>query len=253
MRPGRDHMATNHTDESGNSRTAPRHPLRRTHFTLHPSLFTLPEPLRRALFIALLALLASGAGFRETLTPRAFVLAGEPLAFDAGLRPRFSEGQLRFSAPSTRTGLARWAATSNGQRMLAYFNTKEFLVRVTESAEETGAGRAPQPGLATLVAAADHEKLKRYDLILNPGFGAPDRFDAVPGAPSSPSDMMAVAWAGEMLHIYYYSKGISLPHHERADFQQDWREIASELGFPSLKHDGNEAPDVSRRRRVTYW
>ena len=242
-------MATNHTDETCNGTTAPRLPLQRTHFTLHSSPFT----LQKALLIALMALFAAGAGFRDTLPQRAFVLAGEPLAFDAGLRPRFSEGQLRFSAPSTRAGLARWAATSNGQRMLAYFNTKEFLVRVTESAEETGAGRAPQPGLATLIAAADHEKVKRYDLILNPGFGAPGRFDAVPGAPSSPSDMMAAAWAGEMLHIYYYSKGISLPHHERADFQQDWREIAAELGFPSLKHDGNEAPDASRRTRVTYW
>lgn len=212
-----------------------------------------PSLFKSSFFIALLVLFATGAGFRETLTPRAFVLAGEPVTFDAGLQPRFSEEQLRSSAPSTRIGLARWAATPNGQRMLAHFNTNEFLVRVTESTDESGAGRAPQPGLATLVAAADHTRLKGYDLILNPGYGAPGRFAAVPGQPASPNDMMAVAWAAEMLHIYYYSKGISLPHHGRADFQQEWREIASELGYPSLKHDDHEVPDATRRTRITYW
>src|SRR5216684_4744827 len=155
-------------------------------FTLHPSLF-----------IVLIAL-ASGLGFREVPVPRAFVLAGEPLAFDAALRPRFSEGQLRLSAPSTRAGLARWAATPNGQRTLAHFNTDEFCVTVIEDSQESGAGRAPQPGLATLVAAAKHRTLKHYDLILNPGYGANSGFDAVPGEPSTPSDMMAVAWAAEM-------------------------------------------------------
>jgi hypothetical protein len=204
------------------------------------------------LLIALMAL-ASSLGFREVPVPRAFVLAGEPLTFDAALRPRFSEGQLRLSAPSTRAGLARWAATPNGQRMLAYFNTDEFSVMVIEDTQESGAGRAPQPGLATLIAAAKHGTLKRYDLILNPAYGAGNGFEAVPGEPSTPGDMMAVAWAAEMLHIYYYSKGISLPHHERADFQGEWHEVAAELGFPSLRHDGREAPDVSRRARVTYW
>ena len=204
------------------------------------------------MLIALLALVATAAGLRET-TLRSFVLAGEPLAFDAGLRPRFSEGQLRLSAPSTRAGLARWAATPNGQRTLAHFNTDEFCVTVIEDTQESGAGRAPQPGLATLIAAAKHGTLKRYDLILNPAYGASNGFEAVPGEPSTPSDMMAVAWAAEMLHIYYYSKGISLPHHERADFQQEWHEVAAELGFPSLRHDGREAPDVSGRARVTYW
>jgi hypothetical protein len=244
-------MATNQTNETRGAGLAPREPLRRRFFTLHSSPFTLRRPT--TLVIALVALLTSGAGFRETLTPRAFVLAGEPLSFDAGLQPRFSESQLRSCAPSTREGLTRWAATANGRRMLEHFNSNEYSVRVMEDPAESGAGRAPQPGLATLIAAADHSRLKRYDLILNPGYGAATRFDAVPGKPSTPGDMMAVAWAAEMLHIYYYSKGISLPHHERADFQQDWREIAGELGFPSVKHDGSEAPDVSRRARVTYW
>jgi hypothetical protein len=235
-------MASNHMDGTRDGNAKPCLPSRRSLFSLQPSLFTL-----------LLALLASGAGFRETLTPRAFVLAGEPLTFDSSLRPRFSESQLQSCAPATREGLARWAATDNGHRMLERFNTSEFSVRVTEDPDESGAGRAPQPGLATLVAAMDHAKLKRYDLILNPLYGRALKFDPVPGRPSTPSDMMAVAWAGEMLHIYYYSKGISLPHHERADFQRDWREVAAELGFPSLKHDGQAAPDVSRRARVTYW
>jgi hypothetical protein len=50
---------------------------------------------------------------------------------------------------------------------------------------------------------------------------------------------MAAAWAGEMLHIYYYSKGIGLPHHSRPDFQVNWQTMTRELGMAGLPH-GND-------------
>jgi hypothetical protein len=52
---------------------------------------------------------------------------------------------------------------------------------------------------------------------------------------------MAIAWAGEMLHIYFYARGISLPHHERPDFQEQWVAIASELGMATVRHDDGDA------------
>jgi hypothetical protein len=39
-----------------------------------------------------------------------------------------------------------------------------------------------------------------------------------------------------MLHVDFYSRGISLPHHQRADFQDEWRVVARELGYPEMKH-----------------
>jgi len=54
--------------------------------------------------------------------------------------------------------------------------------------------------------------------------------------PATAADQMAAAWAGEMLHIYFYSTGISLPHHQRADFQQEWHLMAAELGLPNMPH-----------------
>jgi hypothetical protein len=210
--------------------------------------------MHRALsLVSLAALLALGTGFRETLKPRAFYLAEEPIDFDRALHPLFTDHQLRGSAASTRAGLQRWASTETGRRLIAYFSTSEFRVSVIEKLDEDGAGRAPQPGIAMLVAAADHTKVKRYDLILNPDYGKSKGFDPMPGTPSTQSDMMAVAWAAEMLHIYYYSRGISLPHHERADFQEEWHAVAAELGFPALRHDGKEAADVVPSRRVIYW
>jgi hypothetical protein len=210
--------------------------------------------LRRALsLVPFAALLALGAGFRETPRPRAFFLAEEPIDFDRALQPLFTDHQMQGSAASTRAGLQRWASTQTGHRLITYFSSPEFRVSVVEKINEDGAGRAPQPGLAMLVAAADHAKQKRYDLILNPDYGKSKGFDPMPGTPSTPSDMMAVAWAAEMLHIYFYSKGISLPHHERADFQEEWHEVAAELGFPALRHDGKEAVDVAPSKRVVYW
>ena len=65
----------------------------------------------------------------------------------------------------------------------------------------------------------------------------------------------AAAWAGEMLHIDYYARSISLPHHERPDFQEEWREIARQLGFPNLRHTAEDEDEPVRypRPRVTRW
>lgn len=202
--------------------------------------------------LAVMAVLVFGTGFRETLPSRAFVLANEPVVFD-GMQPRFSEHQLLGSAASTRAGLARWAATESGRRIVERFNTREFRVTVVERTDENGLGRAPEPSIGTLVDAADHAKVKNYALILNPDAGTIHGFEPMAGTPFSPSDMMAIAWAAEMLHIEFYSEGISLPHHNRADFQEKWRAVAAELGFPSLRHDDSVDGEGSRRARIIYW
>src|SRR5260221_2662727 len=204
------------------------------------------------LFVAVVAFLAFGAGFRETLPSRAFVLANEPIVFD-GMQPRFSEHQLRDSAPAIRAGLARWAATESGRRIIERINTREFRVTVVERNDEDGLGRAPEPSIGMLVDAADHAKVKSYELILNPEVGTIHGFQPVAGTPFSPADMMAIAWAAEMLHIEFYSEGISLPHHNRADFQEKWRAVAAELGFPSLRHDDAVDEEAPRRARIIYW
>lgn len=166
----------------------------------------------------------------------AFVLAGEAIRFDQDSLPRFTPNQIARSSPATRDGLIWWAMTQRGREIIAHFNQPEYEIVVVESAFETGAGRAPQPTMATLLAAADRARRKRYLLILNPApFELPDGFHHITG-PRTPSEVMAAAWAAEMLHIYFYSKGISLPHHERPDFQAEWREVAAELGFPEMTH-----------------
>src|ERR1700682_6032404 len=169
----------------------------------------------RALLLLLCALTTSATTFRETLPPRSaagsFVLAGEPIAFDEAFRPQFTDNQTRSAAAATRAGLVRWAATGEGQKLIARFNVHEFRIVIREDTSEGAAGRAPQPSLATLVGASDHDQVKSYDLILNPGYGAAQRFEPVPGWPSLPADLMAAAWADEMLHILYYYLGHSTP------------------------------------------
>lgn len=179
---------------------------------------------------------------RMHVTQRAFILAGERIAFDADLAPHFTDRQNRESALETRTGFARWAATENGRRLIARFNAQEYEIVVAENSDEVGAGRAPQPALATLVAANDRAALKSYAVILNPAFHVPKGKIVFPTSqPATQTDMMAAAWAGEMLHVDFYSRGISLPHHQRADFQEEWRVIAGQLGYPDMKHeDGDE-------------
>ena len=190
--------------------------------------------------------------FVAAVITSAFVLAGEHVVFDAGLRPLFTEKQVRETAPEVRAGLARWAATPNGRRLIARFNSPEYAIVIAEDPQEEGPGRAPQPALATLVASADHRAPKSYTVIINPAFRLVQGRNIFPTAqPRTQTDMMAAAFAGEMLHVDFYSRGISLPHHSRADFQEEWREVARELGFPFLAH-GDESDD-RKGPRVIFW
>ena len=168
-------------------------------------------------------------------------IAGEAVRFDANMVPQFSSDQLTNTTAATRIGLARWAATAHGRELIDYFDSGAYEIRIIEDPDEEGVGRAPQPGLATLIAAADHSQKKSYELVLNPGFfRVPEGMTPLPNQPVTPADMMAAAWAGEMLHIYFYSQGISLPHHQRSDFQRAWRGVAAELGMPALRHDDED-------------
>jgi len=204
--------------------------------------------MRTAIAAVLLVVSAATASkiLPQVSNETGFRLAGERIRFDANTRPEFTEGQIRYSAEATRSGLVKWAATPRGRRMILRFNSAEYSVTIREDGHGVGAGSAPQPALATLVAATDHTKTKAYDLILNPTFSLPR--GAMPfssGEPSIPADMMAAAWAAEMLHIDFYARGISLPHHLRPDFQSEWRAMATELGFPYLLHE--DEPERPRR------
>jgi hypothetical protein len=172
---------------------------------------------------------------------RGFVLADETIRFDADLRPQFSERQLRTTAEPTRAGLVRWASTLEGKSIIARFQGKDREVIVIESADEPTIGRAPEPGFLTLLAAGDPKQLKTYRLIVNPALA--EQYQAAKGSksidlglPRTPADAMALAWAGEMLHIEFYAEGIPLPHHRRADFQERWHLVAQALGMPRAEH-----------------
>jgi hypothetical protein len=172
----------------------------------------------------------------------AFLLAGERIQFDSDQQPHFTDKQIRETSEVTRGGLMMWAATETGRRLIRYFDRNEYEVVITEEPMQTVVGRAPHPGIATLLAGGDHSRLKSYDLILNPEFLLPNSYvNVVPSRqPGTPEGWMAAAWAGEMLHIYYYSLGISLPHHQRTDFQQEWHIMAAELGVPGMPHAEEE-------------
>lgn len=143
------------------------------------------------------------------------------------------------SSEATRIGLARFAATPHGRKMIEFLAANGCEVTVVEDGAESGIGRAPEPGIATLVAASTHPlQRKSFEIILNPTyFKLPKDMWPLPGQVGSPADAMAIAWAGEMLHIYFYAHGISLPHHPRADFQGEWQAIVAELGMPTVPHD----------------
>jgi len=174
----------------------------------------------------------------------AFILAGERVPFDAAQQPASTEKQVRQIAPEVRAGFARWAATRNGRRLIARFNSPEYAIVITEDAMEEGPGRAPQPALATLVGSGDHRAAKVYTVIINPEFRLTAGHNIFPSIqPATTTEMMAAAFAGEMLHVDFYSRGISLPHHQRSDFQEEWRAMARELGHPDMKHeDEDERP-----------
>jgi hypothetical protein len=171
-----------------------------------------------------------------------FLFAGEPVAFDADLKPQFTDRQMRRTAHSTRGGFVKWAGTAEGRRLIARFRSAEYEIAVVEDGDDDAPGRAPQPGIATFLAAGDGSKLKRYELILNPVLAAhydiPDSLDL--GEPRSSRDVMAAAWAAEMLHIEFYADGIPLPHHNRDEFQDRWQKVALQLGFPRMRHASEE-------------
>lgn len=179
------------------------------------------------------------------------LLAGERIRFDGNFTPQFTANQIQSSAVATRQGLARWAATPEGHKLIEYFAANGCEINVIEDTSESGVGRAPQPGLATLVAVSSHAQRKSFEMILNPAYyNLPKGMAPLPGQPANAADAMAIAWAGEMLHIYFYAHGISLPHHERDDFQEEWQTIAGELGLPAVRHDDGD--EFARRVIVRY-
>ena len=180
------------------------------------------------------------------------VLAGEPVRFDANLKIAFTDAQLRATSAATREGLLRFASTPDGRRMLRHFATSEYTVVVVESIDDAEVASAPEPGIATLAAANDHSIAKKYEIVLHPiAFSVPEGATALPNQATTPADQMAAAWAAELLHIEFYSRGISLPHHQRADFQREWQAIAQELGFPGMLHgEDDERTGISRYRVI---
>jgi hypothetical protein len=204
------------------------------------TVFDVDRIVRRWLVLALSVISAFASA--SDRVGRGFVLAGEPIAFDADLRPRFTANQMRDSAASTRDGLAKWASTREGRTIIARFRATDREVEVIESADEVSIGRAPQPGFMTLLAFEDRTKVKTYQLILNPALAAEyNQRSAIDlGLPRTPAEVMALAWAGEMLHVDLYAKGIPLPHHQRADFQERWRLVADALGLPRVPHVTDE-------------
>lgn len=169
------------------------------------------------------------------------LLGGEPVQFDADLHPQYTQHQIEVVSDATRKGLAIWTRTAQAQKLMKRFSGDEYAIVVEEDLKELSPGRAPQPGIATLVAASDHSKKKTYTMVLNPSFFRVTKDQAhFSDEPGSPADVMAAAFAAEMLHIDFYARGISLPHHERPDFQREWRAIAADLGMPALRHDADD-------------
>lgn len=154
----------------------------------------------------------------------------------------FTNRQLKHTAEATRAGFVKWATTPEGRRLIARFRKPEYEIMVLEDRGEGSLARAPQPGMTNFLVASDPTKTKYYTLLLNPSIAElyhhADALDL--GEPHTPVDVMAAAWAGEMLHIEFYADAITLPHHRRPEFQERWRKVAFELGFPRMRHDTEE-------------
>lgn len=187
--------------------------------------------------------LSSAAATRELIpsspSPRV-ILGGEAVDIrDDGVR--FTTTQVRDTSAATRAGLVRWSKTRQGKTILRYLAEHSCAVTVVEDADEPSIGVAPQPGIATLASRLHSEERRQFVVVLNPAiFKVPEGASLLPGEPANAGEMMAVGWAAEMLHVYFYAQGISLPHHRRDDFQKLWLASAAELGFPQMKHGGEE-------------
>jgi hypothetical protein len=106
----------------------------------------------------------------------------------------------------------------------------------------------PTPDAAAAFARNDARReqttvQKRYELVLNPTIASQyDNGSSIDlGLPRTASDVMALAWAGEMLHVDFYANGVPLADHDRPDFQDRWLAVAAQLGLPNATH-GTEAP-----------
>ena len=185
--------------------------------------------------IAAVLLLAT---MRPAPPPAGLVLAGDSIRFDSEMRPRFTANQITSTSAATRSGLERWARTAEGRSILRRFQEPGRTITITEDPEEPSPGRAPQPGLETLLGANDPKVRKYYALVLNPTIAAQyDNASSIDlGLPRTATDVMALAWAGEMLHVDFYANGVPLPHHERPDFQERWLAVAAQLGLPAATH-----------------
>ena len=98
-----------------------------------------------------------------------FILAGERVEFDAHLRPQYTQHQIEVVSDATRTGLALWARTEQASKLIQRFSTSEYAIVVEEDLNDPSPGRAPQPGIAALMAAPDHSRKKTYSMGLNEG------------------------------------------------------------------------------------
>lgn len=187
----------------------------------------------------------------------AMSLAHERIAFDKkDCAPRFTQNQIDASAPAVREGLQAFASTQHGCETIRRLDTREYDIEVFEQTLHNSTGEAPQPGIATIIAAADHAKTKSYEVILNPAFKRTSEILVFTDEPTAPAQFMAAAWAAELLHVDFYARGISLPHHPRPDFQEEWRELARQLGFPRLTHDDDsDDPSAAWRSgpRIIFW
>jgi hypothetical protein len=206
-------------------------------FILHSSFKKTASVSLRGLLLPILCLFAMKSLAQGPPRGRGLVLAGEAVRFSDDRGPEFTAAQLGNTVASTRAGLAAWAKTSEGREWVEKLGSGEYEVVVTEDGDDQSLGEAPQPGIATLVAAADRKKVKRFTINLNPYVAADYTSDRVRYAEiPSPDIAMAAAWAGEMLHVSFYAAGIPLPHHERPEFQRRWYDVARELGVGKLKH-----------------
>jgi hypothetical protein len=204
--------------------------------------------MRRTVFVMRLALPLFLLALALPLQAK-ILLAGEPVQIDAAQKVRFTDRQVKSTAVATRAGLDRWARTEQGRWLLRYFAARNLEIVVTEDASEPGSGRAPQPGVATLLAS--EKMVKVYELIINPApADVPKMMTTFAGHPSKTEDFIAATWAAEMLHIYFYTKGVLLPHHGREDFQNAWLAVASQLGFPTLQHGAEETSIAVERKEL---